>query len=122
MTSAARPLPHWLTVCTDPAPVVVDGRLCRTRAAFFEEAARALRLPGYFGHNWDALFDCLRDAGAVSLTVTHAEDLLGAEPPRQFATLLGVFSDAAESGLTVTLCTEPEHEALLRQRVAAALA
>jgi hypothetical protein len=51
--------------------------------------------------------------------VEHAEDLLGAEPLEQFATLLAVLADA---GLTVTFSTDPEHEAQLRQRVAAALA
>ncbi|MFI7633303.1 barstar family protein [Nonomuraea sp. NPDC049400] len=121
MTSAAHPLPHWLTVSTGPAPAVVDGRACRTRAAFFEEVARALRFPGYFGRNWDALTDCLRDTGAVALFVEHAEELLDAEPPEQFATLLAVLADAAESGLTVTLRTDPAHEAALRQRAAAAL-
>ncbi|MFG1704151.1 barstar family protein [Nonomuraea sp. M3C6] len=121
MTSAARPLPYWLTVSTNPAPAVVDGRACRTRAAFFEEAARALRLPGYFGRNWDALTDSLRDTGAITLIVEHAEELLSTEPPDQLATLLAVLAVAAEAGLTVTLCTDPGHEALLRQRVAAAL-
>jgi RNAse (barnase) inhibitor barstar len=124
MTSAARPLPPWLTVSTGPAPAVVDGRACRTRAAFFEEAARVLRLPGYFGRNWDALTDSLRDAtrtGKVALIVEHAEELLSAEPPEQFATLLAVLNGAADAGLTLTLCTEPGHEAALRRRVAAAL-
>ncbi|MER6951840.1 barstar family protein [Nonomuraea sp. NPDC000554] len=121
MTSAARPLPHWLTVSTSPAPAILDGRACRTRAAFFEEVARALRFPDYFGRNWDALADSLRDTGAVALIVGHAEELLSAEPPGQFATLLAVLADAAETGLTLTLCTDPDHEALLRQRTAAAL-
>ncbi|RVX45855.1 barstar (barnase inhibitor) [Nonomuraea polychroma] len=121
MTSAARPLPYWLTVSTGPAPAVIDGRACRTRAAFFEEVARVLHFPDYFGRNWDALTDCLRDTGAIALIVEHAEELLGAEPPEQFATLLAVLADAAEAGLTVTLCTDPGHEALLRQRTTAAL-
>ncbi|MGP3966006.1 barstar family protein [Nonomuraea sp. 3N208] len=121
MTSAARPLPYWLTVSTGPAPAVIDGRACRTRAAFFEEVARALRFPDYFGRNWDALTDCLRDTGAIALIVEHADELLSTEPPEQFATLLAIFADAAEDGLTLTLCTDPGHEALLRQRTTAAL-
>lgn len=118
MTSAARPLPPWLTVTTAPAPAVVDGRACRTRAAFFDEVARVLRLPAYFGRNWDALTDSLRDTGPVHLVVEHAEDLLGAEPPGQFATLLAVLADAAPAGLTVTLRTDPGNEPLVRRRVA----
>ncbi|WP_188189787.1 barstar family protein [Nonomuraea sp. SYSU D8015] len=121
MTSAARPLPSWLTVSTGPAPAVVDGRACRTRAAFFDEVARALRFPGYFGRNWDALADCLRDTGAVALIVAHAEELLSAEPPEQLDTLLAIFAEAAEYGLTVALHTDPGHEVPLRQRAADAL-
>ncbi|MFI9550611.1 barstar family protein [Nonomuraea endophytica] len=117
----APPLPRWLTVCADPAPAVLDGRLCRTRATFFAEVARVLRFPDYFGHNWDALSDCLRDAGPVALLVENAEDLLSAETPGQFATLLAVFADAAGSGLTVTLRTDQDQEPALRQRVTAAL-
>jgi RNAse (barnase) inhibitor barstar len=105
-------LPHRLTVSTEAAPAVLDGRMCRTRAAFFTEAARALRLPGYFGHNWDALTDCLRDT-TRPLFVEHAEELLAAEPPEQFATLLEVL---AGSGLAVTLCTDRDHEDDLRRR------
>lgn len=116
MTTAPRPLPPWLTVST--ASAVLDGRVCRTRAAFFEEVARALRLPGYFGRNWDALTDCLRGTGPVALVVEHAEDLLAAEPPEQFALLLAVLGAA---DLTLTLLTDPEHEAPLRLRVADAL-
>lgn len=132
MTFAADPLPRWLRVTTDPVPAVLDGRTCRTRAAFFEEVARALRLPGHFGHNWDALTDSLRDATQsrnVALIVAHAEELLSAEPPEQLATLLAVLADAdaecaddtdggSGGGLTLTLCTDPAHEDLLRRRAA----
>ncbi|MBO4270593.1 barstar family protein [Microbispora triticiradicis] len=122
MTSAPRPLPEWLTITTGRAPAVVDGRACRTRAAFFAEVARVLRLPGYFGHNWDALTDSLRDIGNVHLVVEHAGDLLAAEPAEQFATLLAVLAGAAEDGLTLTLCTDSAHEAPLRRRTAEGLA
>ena len=127
MASAARPLPHWLTVSTDPAPAgpaVLDGRACRTRAAFFTEVARVLRFPDYFGHNWDALTDCLRDAtqdARLAVVVAHAEDLLVAEPPERLGTLLAVLADFTGTGLTVTLCTEPGHETRLRDRAATAL-
>ncbi|GAA0388664.1 hypothetical protein GCM10009530_44710 [Microbispora corallina] len=125
MASAERPLPQWLTVSVGPAPAVVDGRACRTRAAFFEEVARALALPDYFGRNWDALTDALRDttgAGGVALVVGHAEDLLIEEPAEQFATLLAVLdAAAADSGLTVTLCTSPDYESPLRERLSDAL-
>ena len=113
---------HWLTVTTEAAPTVaVDGRACRTRAAFFAEAARALDFPAYFGHNWDALVDCLRDAGAIDVVVSHAEELLADESPAQFATLLDIAATAAPDGLTLTLATDSAHETALRHRIANAL-
>jgi RNAse (barnase) inhibitor barstar len=124
MTPVERPLPQWLTMATAQAPAVVDGRACQTRAAFFEETARVLRFPVYFGRNWDALADSLRDATRdrnVALIVGHAEHLFSAEPPEQLVILLAVLAEAAGTGLTVTLCADPAHEAELRHRVATAL-
>uniref|UniRef100_UPI000780EC70 barstar family protein n=1 Tax=Herbidospora sakaeratensis TaxID=564415 RepID=UPI000780EC70 len=117
--TAARPLPTWLTLSTGPAPAVIDGRACRTRAALFDETARVLRFPDYFGHNWDAFADSLGDAvraGTTTLLIHHAEDLLTAEPPEQYATLLDILAVAARTGLTLTLHTDPAHAAQLRTR------
>jgi hypothetical protein len=43
------------------AAVTLAGSAIRNEATFFAEAARALALPGWFGHGWDALADALRD-------------------------------------------------------------
>lgn len=112
---------QWLTVTTEPAPAVADGRACRTRAAFFNEVARVLDFPPYFGHNWDALVDCLRDVVPVALIVAYAEELLIAEPPSDLTTLLEIMGRAAPDGLTLTLSTAPANEPALRQRIATAL-
>ena len=112
---------HWLTVTTAPATDAVDGRACRTRAAFFAEVARVLEFPAYFGHNWDALADSLRDLGAVDIVVAHAEELLADEPPAQFAVLLDIAASAVPDGLTLALATDPDHETALRHRIADAL-
>ncbi|MEW9550501.1 barstar family protein [Nonomuraea sp. NPDC050783] len=122
MTPAARPLPPWLAVSAGPVPAVVDGRACRTRAGFFEEVARALRLPGWFGRNWDALADSLRETGPVALAVADAAHLLADEPPGQLAALLDVLAGAAGEGPAVTLTLHAgQGEAALRERIAAAL-
>lgn len=41
--------------------VAVVGLGIRTREKLFDVLRRELRLPDYFGKNWDALSDCLRD-------------------------------------------------------------
>jgi RNAse (barnase) inhibitor barstar len=112
---------QWLTVTTDPAPAVVDGRSCRTRAAFFDEVARVLDFPPYFGHNWDALADCLRDVLPLSLTVAHAHELLTEDPPQALKTLLTILKRATPEGLTLTLSTHPSQLSFLHQRIASAL-
>lgn len=33
----------------------------KTKEALLDELYRTLRFPDYFGHNWDALEDCIRD-------------------------------------------------------------
>jgi hypothetical protein len=43
------------------AVAVLDGNKAATRPGFFQELARALRFPDYFGCNWDAVYDCLTD-------------------------------------------------------------
>ncbi|RKR89824.1 barstar (barnase inhibitor) [Micromonospora pisi] len=126
-----RHLPPWLTVSTDPAPpadaLVVSGTENRSRAGLFTDWATALSFPDYFGHNWDALLDCLRDLvtrGPRTLVVTDAADLLADEPPAQLATLLAVLASAAQEsdqGLRVVLHTPTATAPVLHRRLAAAL-
>jgi hypothetical protein len=111
-------LPAWLTVTGDPVPAVVDGHACRTRAAFFREAARALGFPAYFGHNWDAFLDCLRDLDDPSLVVASADELLADEDPRQLAILLEIVSGR---GMRATFATSPDQVPALESRLLAAL-
>jgi RNAse (barnase) inhibitor barstar len=112
-------LPSWLTVTSDPIPAVVDGHTCRTRAAFFREAARALEFPAHFGHNWDAFLDCLRDLDRPALIVAHADELLADENPRQLAILLEIIS---EEELPATFAASPDRMPALQARLAAAIA
>lgn len=52
------------------------GAGIRTRETLFEVLRRELRLPDYFGENWDALADCLRDLSWIDerrVAIEHAE-------------------------------------------------
>ncbi|MFF0739248.1 barstar family protein [Streptomyces sp. NPDC004111] len=68
--------------------VRLDGREMSDPRAVFRAFAREFSFPGYFGHNWDALADCLHDwhghgyGGAKDDTVVlidRADDLHGAD-------------------------------------------
>lgn len=80
---------------------VLRGGKCRTRGGLFTEFARALDFPDYFGHNWDALEECLADlewlpAKGYVLFLTDAEQVL-CDDEEDYATLLEVLSDAGEA-------------------------
>ncbi|OGS54914.1 MAG: hypothetical protein A3J79_10240 [Elusimicrobia bacterium RIFOXYB2_FULL_62_6] len=70
-----------------PPPVyftaVMDGSLARDKKALLSALAAALEFPSYFGHNWDALLDCLRTlpefapAKGYALIIKNSGQLLG---------------------------------------------
>lgn len=62
--------------------------------------ARILAFPDWFGHNWDALSDCLTDlswlpAKGYVLLLESTEGLAG-EAPEDFATLIEIFEEVAD--------------------------
>ncbi len=60
----------------------------------FEALAAALNFPSWFGKNWDAVADCLTDAGEVRLVVRDAA-ARWKESPDQMRMLIDVWLDAA---------------------------
>jgi RNAse (barnase) inhibitor barstar len=79
--------------------VVLDTAGVTDKAGFMGAVADALELPEWFGRNWDALADCLRDVPASTLVLwDHWSGLAEARPVLEVALeVLG------ESGLTVLL-------------------
>lgn len=80
---------------------VIKGAKCRTTAGLLSEFARALDFPDYFGHNWDALEECLADlewlpAQGYILLITDAAQVLPTDED-EYETLLEVLSDAGEA-------------------------
>ncbi|WP_179816449.1 barstar family protein [Allostreptomyces psammosilenae] len=60
----------------------------RDAPGLFAEFDRGLRFPSYFGRNWDALRDCLRDLSWIParhylVVVRDSHRLLSAEPGRR---------------------------------------
>ena len=79
---------------------MVRGKKCATPAGLFAEFARALEFPDYFGHNWDALEECLADlewlpAKGYVILVTDAQEVISDDD--EYETLLEVLSDAGEA-------------------------
>ncbi len=79
--------------------VVLDGSDVEDRTAFFRLCEQAFSLPEWFGHNWDALEECLADLDAEDGVVVLWSDwaLFAEAEPDEYATALDVFSDTART-------------------------
>ncbi|MFD8546217.1 barstar family protein [Streptomyces sp. NPDC059649] len=69
------------------------------KAAFMDRCAGALRLPDWFGRNWDALADCLTDlswcpAGRGRLLAVTGWQGYAAAAPEDWAVVESVLADA----------------------------
>jgi RNAse (barnase) inhibitor barstar len=81
---------------------VVDLQDCLTKAALMEQVAGTLMFPSWFGHNWDALFDCLVDLASARrasgcVVVLRHVDGLRQHAPEVLDTALAIFGDAAKA-------------------------
>jgi RNAse (barnase) inhibitor barstar len=77
----------------------IDLAKVRSKARLLATLARALDFPEWFGHNWDALQDCLTDlswrpAPGYVVVLENCEGL-AASAPEAFATTLEVCRHAA---------------------------
>jgi len=80
---------------------IVKGRHCKTPENLFAEFAQALEFPDYFGHNWDALEECLADlewlpAKGYIILITDAECVLPGDE-EEYETFLEILRDAGEA-------------------------
>jgi Barstar (barnase inhibitor) len=78
----------------------LDGTAIASKADFLNALATALNFPDYFGHNWDALADCLTDMGwqggdRALLLYTHPEHFAQADPAA-WSTALEILQEAIE--------------------------
>jgi len=77
---------------------VLDGTDAATRAGFFQEIARVLSFPDYFGRNWDAVYDCLTDLtwlpAAGYVLVLDGFDQFATNEPAQWEIGLKVLREA----------------------------
>ena len=79
----------------------VDLSAVRDKAALFERMAMVLEFPDWFGHNWDALADCLGDlswmpAGGYLILLEDCDEFR-ASHTKDFTTALQVFAEACSA-------------------------
>lgn len=79
----------------------IDGAKIARKEQLLNAAATAMRFPSHFGHNWDALEECLTDmewvdAEGYLLYYDHIDGLLAAHPD-QFETFIEIVRDAVAS-------------------------
>jgi RNAse (barnase) inhibitor barstar len=72
----------------------------RDKNAFLKTVAKSLHFPDYFGHNWDAFYDCLIDlehekGEGILVLLREASGFARAEQ-EEFAAALDTLQDAAE--------------------------
>ncbi len=74
---------------------------CRDKTELLTRLSQALRFPDWFGHNWDALADCLADMGWLGeaegyvLVLDNAQDLrLAAQD--DYDSLIEILDEAAD--------------------------
>ena len=87
--------------------VFVDCSHVHDKPQFLEECERSYRFPAYFGHNWDALADCLADlqwlpppapgSNGGILTVVENSTVFAFADLDTYSIALEVWEEAAEA-------------------------
>lgn len=78
----------------------LSEKAIRTKNQFLDYVAKIFDFPDYFGRNWDALEDCLKDmdwakANGFLILYEHFEAFAENEP-KQFDQALDIFKEVAE--------------------------
>jgi RNAse (barnase) inhibitor barstar len=92
---------HKLAKASGYAFFHIDGKNITRKEQLLNHAATAMHFPDGFGHNWDALEECLTDLEWVDgdgylIYYDHIDGLLAAHPD-QFETLVEILRDAVAS-------------------------
>lgn len=78
----------------------IDLAKARNKGDLLEKIGHAMAFPEWFGHNWDALSDCLLDMGwrpALGFVVILKNvEMVHSRAESDFACLLKIFADVAD--------------------------
>ena len=75
--------------------IIIDGKRMTTVEETHRYLERTPRLPPYYGHNLDALYDCLGDLGQNVFIILINGDLMDESLGEYAQKLRTVFSDAS---------------------------
>lgn len=79
----------------------LDAAMLAERKTAHTYLQEQLELPGYYGKNLDALYDCLREQRGLEITFVNTENAEG-----YFEKILRVFRDAQKHDETMTVTCE----------------
>jgi IS1 family transposase len=78
---------------------IMRGYRSRTKSELLSEWAAALQFPWYFGHNWDAFHECIRDMAWLSASsyvyVIEQSDMLLKREAHRLTTQIEIFASSA---------------------------
>jgi RNAse (barnase) inhibitor barstar len=77
--------------------VFLDGSRIETKLEFLDAVAAALSFPDYFGRNWDALDECLRDMTEPTILEWADAERFAVADPEGFQGALSCFADTTGS-------------------------
>lgn len=123
-------------LATTPGLIVriIRGKHCTTAPALMQEWSAALQFPYYFGHNWDAMNECLADLEWLPgkyyvFCLTHIEKVLPRQE-KEFANYISVLNYAVREWKSssenpsrppvpfhVVFHCEPEQETAMKARL-----
>ena len=77
--------------------VVLDGSHIESKLEFLDAVAAALSFPDYFGRNWDALDECLRDVTDPTILEWADAERFAEADPEGFQGAVNCFADTTAS-------------------------
>ena len=103
---AVLPSKEWVTAGppvsrqSDLSFIEIKGRHCQTKSSLLKHFAQQLRFPDYFGHNWDAFEECIRDlkwlpARGYVIVIVEADKLLS-RSKTDLQTFVDIMNSAGE--------------------------
>lgn len=99
-----QPAAEWVTNANsrlDIRYIMLDAERMRSTSGLFDEFSSQLQFPGFFGNNWNALSDCLRDlewlpAAGWVLVVLNSTHLLSDAEKEQMEFFVRVIHQVAD--------------------------